>query len=393
MLTRANRASLNLSPGHGAPGQPSDGESAPPTAARLDEAVASAYALLYHAASSGKEVPLAVSGPIINLRAALARDEPIASGDESAFLDAYARLSVLAAPATAETLRATSRAVGRAPWWARLLRLGPVSDAQRFAWCFGLLAVCLVGAVGVAEWTRTYIATVAANQKQYDASKREFLTTNAAMNSIEEQIKSLPRRLGDQDGRATAVAVEILTRQKDELYNRRERLSSELDVLFTSLEAGHQSLNRVIPFVRREEIADIIGPVGHTVTGYLLPVLYGALGTCAFILRSLYSQMLDRSFDPRRSGEFVVRLFLGMLSGVTVQWVFAKEGQSMSDGASPLVLAFLAGYSVELLFTGMDRLLAAVTGRLRPQHASPSARRSAAAGGIVNGVPPSAIKP
>ncbi len=299
---------------------------------------------------------------------------------------------MLAAPATAETLRATSRAVGRAPWWARLLRLGPVSDAQRFAWGFGLLAVCLVGAVGVAEWTRTYIATVAANQKQYDANKREFLSTNAAMNSIEEQIKSLPRRLGGQDDRAIAVAVEILTRQKDELYYRREKLASELDVLFTSLEAGHRSLNRVIPFVRREEIADIIGPVGHTVTGYLLPVLYGALGTCAFILRSLYSQMLDRSFDPRRSGEFVVRLFLGMLSGVTVQWVFAREGQSMPDGASPLVLAFLAGYSVELLFSGMDRLLAAVTGRLRPQHASPTGRRSATAGGAVNGVPPSAIK-
>ncbi len=134
----------------------------------------------------------------------------------------------------------------------------------------------------------------------------------------------------------------------------------------------------MVPFAKREEIPDIIVPVAHTVTGYLLPVLYGALGTCAFILRSLYSQMLDRSFDPRRSGEFVVRLFLGMLSGVTVQWIFGKESHSMPDATTPLVLAFLAGYSVELLFSGMDRLLASVTGRVRPPHTSPPVRRPAA---------------
>jgi hypothetical protein len=392
MLTRAARTGLNPGLGDVTPGQPLDGESEHPTAARLDEAVSSAYALLYHAASSGKEVPLAVRGPIINLRAALAANEPIASGDESAFLDAYARLAVLAAPATAETLRATSRGVGRAPWWARLLRLGPVSDAQRFAWVFGILAVCLVGAVGVAEWTRTYIATVVATKKLFDASVRELQSTDAAMQSIEGQIISLRGRTDGQDARAVAVAVDILTRQQQELSPRQRLVHSNNEDLFKSLYAGYRSLNRVILFAGPDEIPDIIAPVGHTVTGYLLPVLYGALGTCAFILRSLYSQMVDRSFDPRRSGEFVVRLFLGMLSGVTVQWVFAKEG--MPDGTTPLVLAFLAGYSVELLFSGMDRLLAAVTGRLRPSHASPRTGRTAGAGGVVvvNGISPPAIK-
>jgi len=48
-----------------------------------------------------------------------------------------------------------------------------------------------------------------------------------------------------------------------------------------------------------------------------------------------------------------------MLSVVTVQWAFVKDGAGLPDGATPLVLAFLAGYSVELLFSGMDRLLAA----------------------------------
>ena len=227
------------------------------------------------------------------------------------------------------------------------------------------------------------ITTITATKKLLDTNTRELLSTNAAMESIDEQIKSLHGRLNGLDAQGSAAAVDILTRQRNDLRVRGRRLENDIDNLLTSLNAGYRSLNRVIFIARKEELPDIIAPVGNSMTGYLLPVLYGALGTCAFILRSLYGQMLDRSFDPRRSGEFVVRLFLGMLSGVTVQWVFTRDS-GMPDGATPLVLAFLAGYSVELLFTGMDRLLATVTGRIRPPHASPRAGRPAAP---PNGIP------
>lgn len=85
--------------------------------------------------------------------------------------------------------------------------------------------------------------------------------------------------------------------------------------------------------------------------------------------------MIDRSFDPRRSGEFIVRIFLGMLSGITLQWLFVKDGSAVPGGITPAVLAFLGGYSVELLFSGVDGLLALVTGKLRlPRPASRPAR-------------------
>jgi hypothetical protein len=35
---------------------------------------------------------------------------------------------------------------------------------------------------------------------------------------------------------------------------------------------------------------------------------------------------------------------------------------------TPAVLAFLGGYSVEMLFAAMDRLVQLVTGRMRPSH-------------------------
>jgi hypothetical protein len=247
-----------------------------------------------------------------------------------------------------------------------------------------VLAVCLLAVVGIAEWTRTYITAVTVTKKQFDANKRDLLSKSAAMEALDDQIRALPARFGGSDTQGAALALEILNRQRNDLRDQTERISSDNEQLWGSLEAGYRSLNRVILFAGREELPDMIATVSHTMGSYLLPVLYGALGTCAFILRSLYAQMLERSFDPRRSGEFMVRLFLGMLSGVTVQWVFVKDGNGLPAGTAPLVLAFLAGYSVELLFSSMDRMLAAVSGRLRPPH-TPRPSRVGASNGAANG--------
>jgi hypothetical protein len=75
--------------------------------------------------------------------------------------------------------------------------------------------------------------------------------------------------------------------------------------------------------------------------------------------------MIQRSFDARRTGEFVVRIFLGMLSGVSLPWLMVRDGQSIPGGVTPAVLAFLGGYSVELLFAAIDRVLLTVITALR----------------------------
>jgi len=41
---------------------------------------------------------------------------------------------------------------------------------------------------------------------------------------------------------------------------------------------------------------------------------------------------------------------------------------TVAGGITPAVLAFLGGYSVEMLFTAIDRLVHAVAGRLRAPH-------------------------
>ncbi len=100
----------------------------------------------------------------------------------------------------------------------------------------------------------------------------------------------------------------------------------------------------------------------NAMSSYVLPLLYGLLGACAHILRMLTRQIREVTFSPTSVIRFRLRWPLGMLAGIAVGWFFGPEQlPSELSALQPLALAFLAGYSVELLFTGMDNLIDAFT--------------------------------
>src|SRR5262249_14907197 len=99
------------------------------------------------------------------------------------------------------------------------------------------------------------------------------------------------------------------------------------------------------------------------VVNFILAALYGALGTCVFLLRSMFRELVDRTFDARRIGEKTVRILLGLLSGLAIQWLVAQSDGTIVGGLKSSLVAFLAGYSLEMLFTLLDRLVLTVEGQ------------------------------
>jgi hypothetical protein len=176
------------------------------------------------------------------------------------------------------------------------------------------------------------------------------------------------------DSTSAAAVRETLKVRRDELQARVNVLG---DANFTLIEAQRQAYGTLerIRVLGHEEIKLVIVPLAVILGTFLLPVLYGALGTCAFVMRSLFREMADRTFDGRRTGEFVVRIFLGMLSGLTLQWLVVRPDGTVAGGVTPAVLAFIGGYSVEMLFTAIDRLVLMVTGRSRATSRGPVAPR------------------
>lgn len=97
---------------------------------------------------------------------------------------------------------------------------------------------------------------------------------------------------------------------------------------------------------------------------YLLPLLYGLLGTCVYVLRTLSSEISARTYSEASNIGFRIRLYLGTLGGMVFAWfVIPDQSDGLFKSLSPFALAFLAGYSVEILFAAMDRFLVAFTSK------------------------------
>lgn len=114
---------------------------------------------------------------------------------------------------------------------------------------------------------------------------------------------------------------------------------------------GH--LNRTV--IICDQIIKCIG-------AYILPLLYGLLGAIVFILRSLTRSIQNHTYLAYNKLIYAVRIQLGGLSGLAVGWILLVEEHDPGLGVSvfslsPFALAFVAGYSVEILFSAIDKII------------------------------------
>ena len=101
--------------------------------------------------------------------------------------------------------------------------------------------------------------------------------------------------------------------------------------------------------------------------GYLLPLLYGWIGAAAYALRSLAREARERLYRRENDTAYTLRIFLGALAGLAIGWFLRPEDVSGFKALSPFALAFVAGYSVDLLFTFLDKIVNAFSA---PQNVS-----------------------
>ncbi|OUS25030.1 hypothetical protein A9Q99_22550 [Gammaproteobacteria bacterium 45_16_T64] len=94
-----------------------------------------------------------------------------------------------------------------------------------------------------------------------------------------------------------------------------------------------------------------------TFQGYILPLLYGLLGALIFVLRSLMNEVKTMTYTPNSEIKFRLRLTLGALGGMIVGWFLKPDEANAIASLSPMGLAFLMGYNVDLLFSIMDKAI------------------------------------
>jgi hypothetical protein len=115
----------------------------------------------------------------------------------------------------------------------------------------------------------------------------------------------------------------------------------------------------------------VAGQVIDVMQKWFLPLLYGALGAMVFVVRTLSVQARDRLFREEARVTLVLRVFLGMISGLAIGWFWTSGSPSSStiggpmsvSTLSPFALAFVAGYGVELFFALLDKIVSTFTNK------------------------------
>ena len=91
----------------------------------------------------------------------------------------------------------------------------------------------------------------------------------------------------------------------------------------------------------------------------ILPALYGLLGSCIFVLRSVSSQLESFTFTWTRRLLGSARITLGPILGVASLVLIDPSKTDALGNLPQIAIALIAGYSVDLVLSFMDRITSA----------------------------------
>lgn len=335
----------------------------------LSAAVGDAQRLLSHAARHGLGLDEATIGTIVGAKQLLQEDAAPADRveRETAFWLAFEQLAVAVSPVTVASLEATTElgedrslfalAAARVTGERRRVTAAGLAVRRTKHWAIfslvGLLLLQIYWLIG---------STVAGNLPRLQQEVQQ----------IQEQARQREARL-EQEGREPGGDKELqgLTAGMDNLGARigvnYEILEQWLNILRI---AG--GVERVVPGEQNQQFARLSQSLATAqfvllaLQTYLLPLLYGLLGAVTYVLRSMAQEIKALTYTREADIGYRLRMIMGALAGLVVAWFLTPtlqdNGSHLLESLSPFALAFLAGYSVELLFAGLDRIVAAFAG-------------------------------
>jgi len=242
-------------------------------------------------------------------------------------------------------------------------------------------------------------------------------TKSENLDQYESQIKSIDRQIAvlkaqlrkDPDGskkiRETGNQMDILRKQLIELEKNEETNSDQILTVRSQLDnlavwvsqpglgdqivdQFNQDIERLLEekaTLERQKEGDFNRETSRQaqlaaqfvlviLQSYLLSLLYGILGAGTAVLRCLSKEIVNETYTDEKGTQHLLRVSLGALAGILVGWfsfLIPNETTTFVGSISPLAIAFLVGYNIEVFFAMMDRALYSITERLQ-RSTSPS---------------------
>lgn len=319
--------------------------------------------ITYIARHGGSELDPEITAIILESKYKVARNE-WTSEAENLFMLNYDKLAKIVYPVTVESINAiipsqpnrkrkSTKAERAVSWYRRYTMLALLLLLlSQIYWLFGhALLANLKQAIELKENTR--IALIEADGMAQDRLKlsaqlkiqNQELNANYKLLLLWNKIWSFGAVLNNKMPKSFQDEYEL---KKKSLQNDNN------DRLLAKLELGYyQDKVEIIQF---ENILSA-GFILQALQEYLLPLLYGLLGAFIFVLRSLLREIKSLTYTFDSEIRYRLRLTLGALGGMIIGWFLKPEETDTLASLSPMAMAFLMGYNVDVLFSLMDRLI------------------------------------
>lgn len=333
----------------------------------LEEAVQDAQRLLEYASIKGVEVPADLVTQIVGAQTLLGRPstEKETFGTQETFWAALAKLSALTKPATTESVRhaAASTPATWATLWAKVSRSRASTPVMRST---------SEVAVGQARfWALIGLLLVAVFQSYYEVGESTTAKYKEAQAVVRTNIDRV-RELG-----TARVKAEAAKATADEI----SRLNREVAVSRLKIEEANEQTERRVhwmkamlfwrdwtlkdpsdpqaSFDQSQRILSVLEGMLTLLGAFILPITWSFLGAALYVSRALADDIRAMAYAPERAILHRSRYYMGMVAGFIAAKLFPTS-TGISEGAvSTFAVALLVGYSVEVLFALLDRLISA----------------------------------
>lgn len=347
-----------------------------------------AILLLTHAAETGTDVDSTTRTTILNAKAAANVDWNYADAG-----NLLAAISVLTAKlkVTATSLRASKSDRGNPD----------ITSLRRWTLILAVPIVLFSVLSFVSSSISTTMRTDITNANELLVKLRSELGTPAAPTAGTPEKPALPQGLNEgdvltqlQSYASTVRAIDAQARQlnwfvlkaehdpfakyrwnaksTDQERKANQETLKNLFQLPVGLENMPAALDNVTTTYQRvrsfaQDILALVSVYYGAVTACLLPILYALLGTCAFLLRNVEEELRTLTFVPSSRTNWARFLIAGIGGAVVGLFNFAMtQGTSIS----PLAIAFLVGYAVDVFFSFLEGLLQTFTKSKAPASAT-----------------------
>jgi hypothetical protein len=202
--------------------------------------------------------------------------------------------------------------------------------------------------------------------KAIDEMIDQTSTSATQLDALVEAKKIIGNRIESLQSRLLSKQIEVDTSSNTTLQKVKEDVGAQI---INQLKADKGQLEADKAALKRQEQVDSIREdsrpaqlagqfVLDILQNYLLPLLYGILGAATYVLRSLSRQIKEMTYSETTGIQHLLHISLGALAGIMVGWFSSLiQGDSFVGSISPMAIAFLVGYNIELLFTKMDEIV------------------------------------